>query len=272
MLDFAKLGFTPLLILDDGHGPETPGKRTPPFPDGKVIHENTFNKTVINLLEVEARRLGYNTLQVAPEDKDVALITRSNRANKAYADYIAQLGGQRCINGKPIAIYISEHFNAMGDDWDDSTADGMGVFCYALGGEAEKIATAVLKFLAQGTPQKNRGVKTGNFHVIRETNMPAILIEPGFMDDPEEAALMTSPSYHKEMVVEILQGIGEYYGLGYAQDVAVPTPQEEAVDAALTAGLISDRDHWLAVLNGKKAVDLRYLRQAFTNAKSLKRM
>ncbi|NLK87715.1 MAG: N-acetylmuramoyl-L-alanine amidase [Clostridiaceae bacterium] len=271
MLNFAKLGFTPLLILDDGHGPETPGKRTPPFPDGAVIRENTFNKAVIDLLEVEAKRLGYKTLQVAPEDKDVALATRSNRANKAYADLKAQLGNTRgMMNGKAIAIYISQHYNAMKDTWDGSTANGMSIHILGYGGEAAKIATSVLKYLAQGTPQTNRGIKVDNFHVLRETDMPAILIEAGFMDDPEDAALMSSPAYHKEVVSEILQGIGEYYGVGYIPEAGKHTPQEEAVQAAINAGIIKDRDHWLAVLNGKRPIDLRYLMIAFMNTKGLK--
>lgn len=86
-----------LICLDDGHGMNTPGKRTPPIPKlgGRVIQENEFNREVVRFLDVELERCGFQTLLVAPGDEDVALSIRTNRANAANAD-----------------LYISVHYNA----------------------------------------------------------------------------------------------------------------------------------------------------------------
>ena len=108
-----------LIALDDGHGMETPGKRTPPLTKdlyingklirkkGQVIKENEFNKAVVNYLEKALKRCGFDVLLVAAGDSDVSLKTRVSRANKANAD-----------------DYISKHYNAVGGKW-QSKAKGL---------------------------------------------------------------------------------------------------------------------------------------------------
>ena len=108
-----------LIALDDGHGMETPGKRTPPLTKdlyingklirkkGQVIKENEFNKAVVNYLEKALKRCGFDVLLVAAGDSDVSLKTRVSRANKANAD-----------------AYISKHYNAVGGKW-QSKAKGL---------------------------------------------------------------------------------------------------------------------------------------------------
>ncbi|WP_373233318.1 N-acetylmuramoyl-L-alanine amidase [Cohnella sp.] len=86
-----------LIALDDGHGMETAGKRTPALPDGTVMRENEFNRRVVALLDVQLQRCGFRTLLVAPTDVDTTLRTRTDAANKAKAD-----------------LYISVHANAFG--------------------------------------------------------------------------------------------------------------------------------------------------------------
>ena len=82
-----------LIALDDGHGMETPGKRTTPLTKdlyingklirkkGQVIKENEFNKAVVNYLEKALKRCGFDVLLVAAGDSDVSLKTRVSRAN-----------------------------------------------------------------------------------------------------------------------------------------------------------------------------------------------
>ena len=60
------------------------------------------------------------------------------------------------------------------------------------------------------TGAKNRGVKTGNFHVIRETNMPAILIEGGFITNNKEHAHLSDQAYIDKMARAIATGIEKH--------------------------------------------------------------
>lgn len=225
MIDFkSKLGYVPLLILDDGHGMETAGKRTPPFPDGTVIRENQFNRAVVTLIEKDAKRLGFKTLLVAPEDTDTPLQVRTDRANAAWADYVKQLESQgiRLKDPKKAAVFYSQHYNALLDNWDGSTAQGSSVHYYPGSVEGKWLASCILKYVIQGTQQQNRGVVANNFHVLRETKMYAALGEAGFMDDPREAALMLNPAFQKETATQVLMGICEYYGLTYEAEQTKP--------------------------------------------------
>ncbi len=272
MLDFSKLGYAPLLCLDDGHGAETPGKRTPAFPDGKVIRENTWNKAVIDLMEKDAQRLGFKTMRTAPEDTDTPLKTRTDRANAAWSAYAKQLQvqGVKPADPKKTAVLYSQHYNAMASTWDGSNAEGAGTYYFPGSVEGRKLAAAIHKYISMGTKQKDRGIIEDNLHMVRETSMPAVLNEAGFMDDPREAALMVDAAFQRETATQALMGICEYYGLVYEPEVH-ETIRETAVNEALRAGLISDRIYWLDVLNGKRPADLGYLTQAFLNAKGLQR-
>ena len=94
----AKMANKYLIALDDGHGMNTPGKRTPPltkdlYIDGKlvrkkgeVIKENEFNRAVVKYLAEALKRCGFDVLLVAPTDEDTPLSTRVSRANNANAD------------------------------------------------------------------------------------------------------------------------------------------------------------------------------------------
>lgn len=253
MIDFKqKIGFIPLLILDDGHGMETAGKRTPAFPDGTVIHENQFNRAVIALIEKDAKRLGFKTLLTALEDTDTPLQTRTDRANAAWADYVKQLESQgiKLSDPKKAAIFYSQHFNAMADTWDGSTAQGTSVHYYPGSTEGKKLASCILKYVIQGTQQQNRGIVENNFHVLRETKMYAALGEAGFMDDPREAALMTNPDFQKETATQVLMGICEYYGLVYESE------QEKSAGTLILASPRATVEQARAWAKQKGATDL----------------
>lgn len=182
-----------LIALDDGHGLETPGKRTPEFSDGSVMRENEFNKDVVQLLKTELERRGFKTLLVADGDTDVSLADRVASANTAKAD-----------------LYISVHANAMTGTWQE--ASGVETFHYPNSTKSEKLAEILHKHITGGTPLKDRGVKTANFYVLRETKMPAVLMELGFMDNLIDAQILLSRTYRYESAREIANGIDEYYG------------------------------------------------------------
>ncbi|CDQ20845.1 N-acetylmuramoyl-L-alanine amidase [Halobacillus karajensis] len=189
------------VALDDGHGMGTPGKRTSYIPElGRSIRENEFNRKVVAFLTEMLLAHGFRVLLVAPTDADTSLNDRTNAANRHNVD-----------------IYVSIHFNAMSFEFDFSTADGISTHVY-LGNMKYKsgdLARCLAKYLRQGTKQDWRGFKENNFHVLRETNMPAVLTENGFMDDPREAMLMIKESYQIETAAEHAQGICDYFNIAW---------------------------------------------------------
>lgn len=179
------------IMLDAGHGYDTPGKRSP---DG--MREYEFNRAVAayskGLLD------GYQNVAVyfAHSDQtDVPLQQRTNNANNLNVD-----------------IYVSIHANASGSTW--STARGIETYVYpSRPPGALSLATKIQNQLINRTGLQNRGVKTADFHVLRETNMDAVLIECGFMTNQEEIKLLRSESYRRTCAEAIVAALADHFGL-----------------------------------------------------------
>lgn len=197
-----KKGAKPIVVVDDGHGMSTAGKRTPIFPSGSglksetgnFMHENEFNRAVTKYLKTELTRLGFKVVDVAPTDADTSITQRCKSANNAKAD-----------------LYISVHANAATSKW--GTANGIEVLSSA---KNKDLANVFLKHLVAGTKQRNRGWKDGAWlGIVKGTNMPAILIEAGFMDNLTEAKLLLQDSYRRECAVELAKATCEVFGITY---------------------------------------------------------
>lgn len=210
-----------LIALDDGHGMSTAGKRTPPlrsdlYIDGKlvrkkgeVIKENEFNRAVVAYLEKALKRCGFDVLLVAQTDADTSLATRVSRANVANAD-----------------AYISKHYNALGSTW-QSKAKGLVTIIH-------NSSQAKTKVLAKNVHEElwklykdhnctNYGVRTDtdisgfSLYVLRNTNMPAILTESGFMDSVVEYKDMLDPTFQKNDAEATCKGICKTFGVTYVK-------------------------------------------------------
>lgn len=189
------------IALDDGHGMETAGKRTPKFNDGTFMRENEFNRAVVNYLNVELKRCGFKTLLTAPTDEDTPLATRVSIANKNKVD-----------------AFVSVHANAFTGSWGE--ANGVEVFV-GMSKQSKELGKAVHKYLLQGTKQTDRGVKNGtHLYVISRTVAPAILVECAFMDNKVEAELLRTDSFRKECAIEIAKGICEAFKVKYVEEEA----------------------------------------------------
>jgi N-acetylmuramoyl-L-alanine amidase len=182
------------IVLDAGHGPNTPGKRSP---DGS-LREYQFNSAVARYV-ADALLHGYEGVDILlthADDRDVPLKERTDKANAWKAD-----------------LFVSIHANAAGDGgW--NSAQGIETFVYDTRPPAAvALANAVQRQLIRATGRPDRGVKSANFHVLRETRMTAILIECGFMTNREECELLKSDEYRRKCAEAIVAGIVETYGL-----------------------------------------------------------
>ncbi|MFY0758722.1 N-acetylmuramoyl-L-alanine amidase [Metabacillus dongyingensis] len=227
---------TKLIAIDDGHGSETPGKRSDVIPElGRQVKENEFNKEFAKYLEIELKRCGFRTIQLAPTDYDTPLRARTDLANRAKADLL--------ING---------HFNAITGKFATSKAEGFSAHVHSKTGQAAKFANIALKNLSGGTPQKNRGLVQQNLHMTRESHMPAVLFEFGFMDNLREARLMLNVAFQKECAQEVAKAVCEYYGVSYVPESkpvakyapkpvhSAAAPKREESVQILTGGLNAD--------------------------------
>ncbi len=184
-----------LIALDDGHGTNTSGKRSPNFDDDSYMLENDFNWVTTRYIAEGLTRCGIEYIYTAPEREDVDLSTRVQRANNANAD-----------------LFISVHANAYTGEWSNT----QGVEVYHYPGYAEDITNNIYNRLLEGTEQVARGIKTSKeLYVLKYTQMNAVLVEAGFMDNLEEAELLLSDDFRRETAEEIVHGICDTFGVEY---------------------------------------------------------
>lgn len=190
-----------LVAIDAGHGSNTAGKRTP---DG--YREHWINVACASFCEAALKRCGIYTLRVAwddtnaKDDEDTPLSTR-----------------QKIIKTNKCDISVSFHANAYGSGWNE--AQGVETLISNKSpGDSLTLAKRVQTYLIQGTPQKNRGVKTQALAMCNCSVMgtkASILVEIGFMTNKAEADLMKTDAFCREQAEETAHGICDYLGIKY---------------------------------------------------------
>jgi N-acetylmuramoyl-L-alanine amidase len=191
------------IVLDAGHGLSTPGKRTP---SGE--NEWTFNNKVV-LAAIDKLRKYENVDILRVDDPtgktDISLNDRTNKANAFNAD-----------------VYIACHHNANTGTWGSWTGIETYTFDHPQANpKSEKIAKVIHPLVVKAVGIQDRGLKKQNFHVLRETSMPAILIEGGFMDSYIDINVLRDNSKLKAHGEAIAEGLVQYFGLKLKVTVTV---------------------------------------------------
>ncbi|OCA88193.1 cell wall hydrolase [Bacillus sp. FJAT-27225] len=220
------------IMLDAGHGYSTAGKRSP-----SGMKEFEFNRAVAAYARQELETHHNVTVYFAHSDNhDVPLQERTDKANR--------------LN---VGAYISIHANAYQSTW--NSANGIDTFVYITKPtEAYELALKVQSHLVAMTGRRNRGVKTADFHVLRETNMTSILCECGFMTNKEEEALLRSDTYRRTVARAIVAGIAEQYHLNKKSATKhAPKPDIGADLYKVQAGAFKDRQNANVLLERLKA-------------------
>ncbi|CYV01579.1 GBS Bsp-like repeat-containing protein [Streptococcus suis] len=194
------------VYIDPGHGGRDSGASY------GGVHEKNLALSVSNKLRENLLKYGINVLMTRTGDYDVDFKTeRSRMTNASNAD-----------------LFISVHFNATGAGVSNST--GIETYWYQYDpeyqpkinkemhnnptrlAESEILANKVQESLIKETGAVNRGVRRETFAVLRETAIPAILVELGFMDNPSELQVIKQDSYHTRLAKALAQGVMNWYG------------------------------------------------------------
>jgi len=179
------------IMLDAGHGYSTAGKRSP---DG--MREYEFTRAVANFAKQFLEDYQNVTIYFShSDDRDVPLQERTSKANLLKVD-----------------AYVSIHANAYTSSWSDAN----GIETYVYPGSSQQtfeLARKIQKNLINATGLRDRGVKTADFHVLRETKGPAVLTECGFYTNKEEVKLLRSEHYRKTCADAIVKAIASQYNL-----------------------------------------------------------
>lgn len=177
-----------LIVIDPGHGGNDIGAQT------KQLQEKVLALKTATLVKQYLHQKGYRVVLTRSRDIFLSLNKRITIANDTKSK-----------------LFVSIHFNAF----KNPEVSGIEIYYYNRGEKerqnaSKKLAQLVLNEMTAATGAKSRGVKTGNFHVIRETVMPAILIEGGFMTNPLEHASLADSKYVETMAHSIADAIDKY--------------------------------------------------------------
>ncbi|MGI2329396.1 N-acetylmuramoyl-L-alanine amidase family protein [Planococcus sp. YIM B11945] len=176
------------IMIDAGHGPETAGKRSP---DGRM-REFHFNSPVADELKRQLTAAGHTAIFSHHPSHDVPLNERIQLANRLKVD-----------------LFVSIHANAFGAAF--NSANGIETYLYTQPQAASKrLGASIHQALVLSTGRKDRGLKYADFAVLRETKMPAVLVECGFMTNLQDLALLQSDAYRKRCARAIAFGIDCY--------------------------------------------------------------
>lgn len=197
--------------IDPGHGGRDPGAVGP-----SGVHESDVNLGISLALEALLVSAGCSVVMTRRKDVTFELTLRDDVFDNAGVDYV-----------------VSVHCNSSGDP----NPNYVATFIQATGGQAEQLALKVQAQLVAATGWKDGGVRTQNLHMTRETNAPAILVECGFISNPQQERQLADPGFQQRLAKAIALGILEYLG-----KEGVPVAEQWKLDIiaeAKQAGLIA---------------------------------
>ena len=167
------------VVIDAGHGGYDRGG----IP-GQRVSEKDMTLDVARRLRSVLAASGYRVVMTRDSDVFVPLGTRTAIANSNRN-----------------AIFVSVHFNSA----PRSSAGGIETYFYNR--DSLALASAIHHYVAGGAPSENRGVRRRGYFVLRRTNIPAVLVECGFLTSPTEAAYVQNASYRQKLAEEIAAGV-----------------------------------------------------------------
>ena len=173
-----------IVCIDPGHGGKDPGATGGDVDEKDIALD--VSKKIVSFLEAK----GCTVMLTRETDVFVALSDRARMANSAKAD-----------------LYVSIHCNSVRDN---ARATGMEVYHYTHASEASKHAARVIyDKLLPVCGLRGRGVKSQDLAVLRETAMPAVLVELGFISNPIDRAKLTNFAWQDDAAKAIADGIVE---------------------------------------------------------------
>ena len=177
-----------LIVIDAGHGDEDPGSSI------SNVDEKDLNLQIALKLKSALEEEGYEVMMTRSDDTYLTLTERAEFANEVEAD-----------------LFISIHQNSY---IDDSTVSGIEVY-YNESTKTESdevLAQFIQTELVETTGARDRGIRAYDELVVtRKTEMPACLVELGYMTNKSELSLLQSDAYQYKLVTGMVNGINQFF-------------------------------------------------------------
>lgn len=172
------------IVIDPGHGGDDPGAVV----TFSEKHEADHTLTTALLLKKELENLGATVILTRESDKSVSLENRAQLSNREKAN-----------------AFISLHFDS------GPNSNASGTTGYYFSSTSENLAQTVNKYIARNLTLKSQGTKFQNFLVLRENKQPSILLELGYLNNPDDNKLIESTEYQENIAKSIASALKEYF-------------------------------------------------------------
>ena len=192
-----------LILIDNGHGVATPGKRSP---DGQ-FREAFYTREIARRVVADLQDRGYNAELLVPENEDTPLSERVRRVNA------------RCLlHGRSKVILVSIHVNAAGDGIKWINATGWSAYTSKGFTASDKLAECLYEAAAKNLSGKRIRTEPSdgdsdweeNFYLLRNTWCPAVLTENFFQDSIADVQYLQSRTGKQAIVDTHVEGIIEF--------------------------------------------------------------
>jgi N-acetylmuramoyl-L-alanine amidase len=174
-----------VVVIDPGHGGRDPGA----IGIGG-LREKDINTTISNRVQQRLQEAGLTVLMTRNSDYWVGLDPRAEFANRAGAD-----------------VFVSIHANAI--SMDRPEVNGLETYYYSTG---QRLAQSIHNSVLRHTDMGDRGVRRARFYVLRHTDMPAVLVETGFVTGATDANRFRNPTAVNQIADGIARGVLDYLG------------------------------------------------------------
>lgn len=198
------------IALNAGHGLYTAGKRCLKALDPKETREWILNARICEKIETKLKAYsGYELIRLddTTGKTDIALKTRTNKANNWGADFYlgihhnavdpkayTNVNGIKCLNGGGIVAIVYVKASAKSIEWQKALYDSLIKHTGLKGNRSTPLAKM-------------------NLHEVRESNMPAVLLELGFMDSVQDVPVILSEEYADKCATAIVEVLAAKGGL-----------------------------------------------------------
>ncbi len=172
-----------VVVIDPGHGGGDPGAL-----GINGLKEKDIVMSIAQQVAANLQQYGLQTVLTRRDDREIDLEPRVQLAERVNA-----------------RVFVSIHANSV--DLTRPDVNGVETYYYSSG---QHLAQTIHNHLLQVPGTQNRGVRQARFYVLRQTSMPAVLVEVGFVTGGQDAARLNNPAYRRQLSAAIARGILQY--------------------------------------------------------------
>jgi N-acetylmuramoyl-L-alanine amidase CwlD len=216
-----------VIVVDPGHGGVDPGA---------VGKNSALEKDIVlaigQRLALFLRQGGATVLMTRETDTDLSDPELSGLYAKKRQDLARRVA---LANKSKADLLISIHINS----YPDPRQHGAQTFYQRNVPESRRLAQAIQNELNSFLNDDRRAPLTGDYYILRETKIPAVIVETGFLSNPREAKKLLDPAYQSKIAFCLFTGLVRYFAPeeGKIQPVpgaeSAPAKREQIVPAAL---------------------------------------